>query len=379
MRFPSEKIQSGIVMRSCEKFAERGIGVELWIPRRLNEKFEYSDLFSWYRVKKNFVIRKLPAIDLVPLVRGGLGFLILTFTFNLSVLFYALARGLLKRALFYTHGPAGVIILAVFRPRLFMEIHELNRRFKRDNFFIKWIFSRVSLFLATNQFKTDFLHKEFGIPYQRLLRQQNAVDVGMFAIDLDCEDVRKKLDLPQDKTIILYAGQLTDWKGVDIFFEASKLLARNEVIYVAGGTDEDIGNYKRKAQSVKCEDKLAIVGRKPHEEVPLWLRAADALVLPHTAKFDIAKFDASPVKLFEYMASGRPVVVSDLPSMREIVDESMVWFFEPDNPQSLADAMHRALLQKKEAGLKINKAREEVGRYSWDRWADNVVAFINNQ
>ncbi len=373
LRFPSEKIQSGLVMRSCEKFAERGMKVELWIPRRFNK--DNSDPFGRYGSKRNFTIKQLPVLDLVPFLRGNAGFSLLSLTFNLAVLVYAWMRGLMRGALFYTHGPIAVFLLAFFRPLIFMEIHELNKNFKRSNYYIRWLFSRVSLFLATNKFKTDFLHKEFHIPYDRIIRQPNAVNTEMFGIDTGREEARKKLGLPLEEKIVLYTGMLTDWKGADIFLTASELLTKSEVIYVAGGTDKDISEYKQKAEGKK---HLVIVGRKPHQEIPLWLRAADVLVLPHTAKFAIAKYDASPVKLFEYLASGRPVVISDLPSMREIVDDSMVWFFAPDNPQSLADSIHQALAQGEEAEKKALRALAQVNNFSWDKWADNVVAFINN-
>jgi len=119
-----------------------------------------------------------------------------------------------------------------------------------------------------------------------------------------------------------------------------------------------------------------VVGRRPHGEIPIWLRAADVLVLPNTARENISKYYTSPVKLFEYMASGRPIVASDLPSVKALVDERMAVFFEPDNPKDLADKIHWVLENPQDAQNLALLAQEEVLRYTWDKRAGCIIEFI---
>jgi glycosyltransferase involved in cell wall biosynthesis len=77
--------------------------------------------------------------------------------------------------------------------------------------------------------------------------------------------------------------------------------------------------------------------------MPLWQKAADVLVLPNTAKEEISARYTSPMKLFEYMASGTPVVASRLPSIVELTGEQRATLVEPDDPQALASGIKSVL------------------------------------
>ena len=77
------------------------------------------------------------------------------------------------------------------------------------------------------------------------------------------------------------------------------------------------------------------------------------------------------------MASGRPIIASDLPSIRNIVDEKTVWFFEADSPASLSKTAHEALSNTVKAEHKSGAARKEVQRYSWENRISSVKNFIN--
>lgn len=365
LRFPSEKIHSFFASKTCESYASRGIGVELWVPRRSNRSLGSSDPFSYYKVKKNFIIRRLPVIDIWSFMGGRFGFFILAATYNLSILFYVVSRGLLRSAVFYFHTPADAALLSLFGPQMFLEVHELNEIYRNKGPYIKWFFTRLAGVITTNKFKGDFLNRELGVPRDKLICQQNTTDVDMFRLNSSQDEARDALGLPKDKRIILYTGQLYDWKGKDTLLHAHKFLGSQEFLYILGEA-KDAGEFFN----------TIFVGNRPHPEMPLWFKAADVLLLPHSGKFDIARHEASPVKLFEYMASGRPIVVADLPSMREIVDDSMVWFFEPDNSQALVSTVRLALSNQEEAEKRAQRAVEEVKNYTWDKRAENILAFL---
>ena len=73
--------------------------------------------------------------------------------------------------------------------------------------------------------------------------------------------------------------------------------------------------------------------------MPYWLKSADVLVLPNKKGEKISERYTSPLKLFEYMASGRPMIVSDLSSLREIVSAETAMFVEPNDPQALVSGI----------------------------------------
>ena len=179
---------------------------------------------------------------------------------------------------------------------------------------------------------------------------RDGVDLKVFDIDVSLKEAREKLDLPLYHELVVYTGSRQSWKGVEILEKASSIW--------------------------KSAAKLLVISGKPHTQIPLYLKAADVLVLPNTAKEDISLLYTSPMKLFEYMAANRPIVASDLPSLREILDESTACFFEPDNPESLARAIENVLAHKEEADKKAQRAFSKVKEYTWEKRAEKIIRFI---
>ena len=120
------------------------------------------------------------------------------------------------------------------------------------------------------------------------------------------------------------------WKGVDTLLSAASSLP-NYHFYLVGGEKES--RYSVLRTSYLIHKNIHFIGNRPHSEIPLWLKSADLLVIPNSAKTKKGSHDTSPLKLFEYLASGTPIIASDVPAIREI--STHMTFFEPDNPQSL--------------------------------------------
>lgn len=119
-----------------------------------------------------------------------------------------------------------------------------------------------------------------------------------------------------------------------------------------------------------------MVGHRPHQEIPYWLKAADVLVLPNSAKEKISRFYTSPLKLFEYMASGTPIVASDLPSIREVLNEKNAVLVKPDSPEFLTAGIMK-VLENPYLSDKISKqAFQDVQNYTWEKRAEKILRFI---
>ena len=118
------------------------------------------------------------------------------------------------------------------------------------------------------------------------------------------------------------------------------------------------------------------MGYKPHAEIPYWLKAADILVLPNTEKDHFSEYYTSPLKMFEYMASKRPIAASDLPSIRDILNEENAIFFEPDNAESLASAINQLLEDEVFAKKITHQAHQDVQKYTWDNRAKEILDLI---
>lgn len=225
--------------------------------------------------------------------------------------------------------------------------------------------------IVTSQRIKEFFIKN-GISSEKILVAPNGVDIKKFDVQCSKLEARRKLNLPQDKKIVLYTGHLYEWKGAQTLAEASQYLPENAEVYFVGGTKEDIERFK--IQNSRFE--IQIIGHRPRQEIPFWLKAADILVLPDLAVKDILKYGASPMKMFEYMASKKPIIASDLPTIREILNEKNAILIKPDNPKELAKGI-KEILENPELSAKIsNQAFQDVQQHTWQNRAKKIIEFI---
>ncbi len=170
---------------------------------------------------------------------------------------------------------------------------------------------------------------------------------------------------------VVYAGHLYAYKGVGTLLRAASLLDGMTVHFV-GGADPDILAARRSAVSLGLRN-VDVRGRVAFCRVPPHLWHADVLVLPPSAKHPSAAW-TSPVKLGEYLASGRPIVASDVPALRALVREPAVRWFTPDDPGDLARAVHGALAESdREAAARVESARALAERYSYANRARAIL------
>jgi glycosyltransferase involved in cell wall biosynthesis len=174
-----------------------------------------------------------------------------------------------------------------------------------------------------------------------------------------------------------YAGHLYPWKGVDLLIEALAALPDTRGLIVGGHEQEpDLARVKALAAQLDCGSRLTFTGLIPPPDVAARLQQADVLVLPNPPSA-ISNTFTSPLKLFEYMASGRPIVASDLPAIREILrDGDTALLVEAGNPQALVAGIARI---KEDAALGARlaaRALEDVQAFSWAKRAQRLEALL---
>jgi glycosyltransferase involved in cell wall biosynthesis len=177
--------------------------------------------------------------------------------------------------------------------------------------------------------------------------------------------------------LVAYAGHLYPWKGVDVLIEALALAPSLRGRIIGGHAAEpDLGRLQARAQQLGLTGRVEFTGFQPPAAVAGSLRDADALVLPNRATTVSARY-TSPLKLFEYLAAGRPIVASDLPALREILrDNENARLVPPDDPPALAEAL---LAVTRDPVLAVRLARgafETASEYSWDRRAARLESVL---
>ena len=178
---------------------------------------------------------------------------------------------------------------------------------------------------------------------------------------------------------VAYAGHLYPWKGVDVLLEALARLPGVRGLIVGGHEQEpDLGRLRTLADRLGIADRVTFTGIVPPPRVPEWLARATVLALPNTASAISTRF-TSPLKLFEYMAAGRPIVASDLPSLREVLaHEQTALLVAPGDPAALAGAVRRLVDDPALGSRLAAAARGKVEHYSWARRAERIEALLDD-
>lgn len=182
-----------------------------------------------------------------------------------------------------------------------------------------------------------------------------------------------QFDAVDSEPLVAYAGHLYPWKGVDVLLEALALVPNARGLIVGGHAAEpDLGRLQALAQQLGISDRVTFTGMVDPARVPELLRRASVLALPNPASAISTRF-TSPLKLFEYLAAGRAIVASDLPSIREILHDGVDGLLvAPGDANDLADALRRLLGDPALAEQLARAAFEAAPQYSWDRRAEKL-------
>ncbi len=363
-RLPTEKAYGIQIAKMCESFGEL-TNAELVFPKRKNKIKQ--DLFDYYGVKRNFGVKIFSSPDFywpgrfdrfAFTIKNAISAVILTF---LALPF--------RDGIIFSRDEMPLYLLSFFKKNLIFEAHTFSgsRRF----FYKRFQKANLKIITISQHIKSEFIN--FGYPDYNLLVAHDGVDLSQFDLNISKDEARLKKDLPVDKKIVMYTGHLFSWKGADTLAAVAKERSNLDFVFI-GGTDHDINNFRNKYIHVP---NLKVMGRKPHREIPLYLKSADVLVLPNSAKDKISSF-TSPLKLFEYMASGRPIVASDLPSIKEVLNENNSVLFAPDDPKSLDDSIQKILNNREFAENISAEALKDVQSYTWQERSENIIHFMGH-
>jgi glycosyltransferase involved in cell wall biosynthesis len=182
---------------------------------------------------------------------------------------------------------------------------------------------------------------------------------------------------PGHAPVVAYSGHLYPWKGVDLLVDALAVLPGVRGLVVGGHPGEpDLARLESRAARAGLAERLTFTGMVAPPRVAALLDTADVLVLPNPPTAVSTRY-TSPLKLFEYLAAGRPIVASDLPAFREVLRhrENAV-LCEPGSAASLASAIRLVLEDGALAAALARGAWETARGYTWDRRAERLAPVL---
>jgi glycosyltransferase involved in cell wall biosynthesis len=325
IRLPTEKAHGAQIMKTCEALGASGNEVELVIPGRRTHVSE--EPFTYYGAEKSFMLTALNTYDLISW--GPLGFLA-------SLVWFSEAAKLRKRfwdaEIIYSRDASVLLQYVLLGRKLVYEAH--TRPTWISTFIAK---SAHHVIVISEGLRDAYLSR--GVREGRITVAHDAVDVDVFKKEYSQKESRDFLGVPQNKKLALYVGRIDAEKGADTFAAASEYVDESWLCVLIGP-----GPFTETLK--KQYPKALFLPQTHYRDMPRVLAAADVLVLPNSGSSDNAALYTSPLKAFAYLASGKPIVASDVPSLRAILKESATYSPAGD-AQGLAEAITSAKPQQR--------------------------------
>jgi glycosyltransferase involved in cell wall biosynthesis len=245
--------------------------------------------------------------------------------------------------------------------RTHLELHRVPGGATRRRWLLEAAAGCRHLFAISGGVQEDLL--SLGVDPTKITIEHDAHDPALFAELPDQATARAELGLDPDRQVVVYTGGLLAWKGVDVLIAAASELPEVQIL-IAGGMPADVERARAQAAGLA---NVRIDGFQPPARVPLYLAAADVGVLPNRSQPKISAKYTSPLKAFEYMAAGLPIVASDLPSLREILQgDSKTTFVHPDDPGDLGAHLRECLV---DGGGRSPRGAE----FTWEARAERIL------
>ncbi len=368
IRFPSERAHAIQIVHMANAFAMEGHEVELFVSTRVTAITETPE--EYYGMRFLFTLRRVPIFDIIARIHS--------FPKLLHKLLYNLER-LSFVASFVWHYRASDFDILYCRDEFVLgclSFLYVGRRFVweshegKDNFFAHRLLRRAHTVVISEGIKEHYV--SLGFDGTRIVVAHDAIDDSFFEKPRQQSEARRRLGIEGTKPVVMYIGGLDTWKGAITLFEAEALMHDVQVV-VIGGTEEIVRALRPQYPHVQ------FLGPRPYRELAYNQQAADILIIPNTAKNTLSAKYTSPLKLFSHMASLVPIVLSDIPSLRAVLDDTSANFFTPDDPQSLAFAVARVLQNPAEAQRKAHTAYEKSKHYTWRNRAALIILSLDSE
>jgi glycosyltransferase involved in cell wall biosynthesis len=231
------------------------------------------------------------------------------------------------------------------------------------------------------------LHQQLNAPVDEpfTLVAADGVDLSRYGSLPDIQEARRRLPerisrlLGVEQMVAGYTGHLYQGRGVELMLEVAARLP--EICFLlAGGEPGDVTKLEKRVQEKKLSNVI-LAGFVPNAELPVYQAACDFLLMPYQQRVaassggDIAAY-LSPMKLFEYMACGRPILSSDLPVLQEVLQPEFAILLPSDNPDAWVIALRELAGDPQKRAELGSQARARALGYSWEERARRVLEGI---
>jgi glycosyltransferase involved in cell wall biosynthesis len=251
-----------------------------------------------------------------------------------------------------------------------------------DEIYKKWIIQgtyneRNILVISISEALRNFWIQQ-GIPKEKIISLHDGFSPRLFKEVLDQKMARKELGIQPDEKVVVYTGNLQENRGIDYIMDLASGFPEVKFILAGGSPDRKVF-YEQRSIFLGMNN-IRFDGQQPHNRIPLYLYAADVLLAMWSKEVPTISY-CSPLKVFEYLATGIPMVIPGYPTILEVVeDQKDAFVMKPDDPEDFRRKLQMALSADEETVRRIsmNARKKAIEHYTWDQRAMAIIQSVPN-
>jgi glycosyltransferase involved in cell wall biosynthesis len=367
---PSSTANSIQAMKACQALAQLGHSVTLLLPdlpeTRPADPAErgWDCLAAHYGLEQRFALEWLPT-----LMRWK----------RYDLAWKALARARDRHAdLVYTWAPqAGLLALMQGFPTI-LEVHDRPTGKAGPlvfQLFLRW--PGKKRVLPITHALQRLLERDYHLVFPRgqAVVSPNGADIERYTALPDAAEARRRLKLPEGPAVV-YTGHFYSGRGMDLLLGLALHFPQVNFLWV-GGTPADVERWQQRLAQARVQN-VTLTGFVENRRLPLYQAAGDILLMPYEQAIagssggNSAEI-CSPMKMFEYMAAGRAILSSDLPVIREVLNEHNAVFCPPGDAAAWQAALAALLAEPARGQMLGMQARLDAARYTWRAREEKAV------
>ena len=368
-RIPSLTANSIQAMKVCQALVQLGHNVHIFAPRE-------TDVPSPDLLREHYGLRISPDLELLPSIRR-----LKRFDF---ILHAQSAARKFRADMIYTWLPQAAVMALWRGYPVVLEIHAgvtghlgpwWLRQFWKARGRKRMTVTTQALRKAMQRSTGFIIPDGGGFEKEALIVAPNGVDLERYENLPDPSSARRQLNL-KDGLTLGFTGHIYPGRGADLLFDLTKQMPQVNFLWV-GGTPELVSYWQSRLSDIQLTNVM-MTGFIEHSRIPLYQAAADVLLMPYGRSIsassgqDIAEV-INPMKMFEYMASGRAIASADLPVIREVLNEKNAVFCEAGNINEWKSVIESLLTDEKRRAALGAQARKDAERYTWTERARRIL------
>ena len=257
-------------------------------------------------------------------------------------------------------------------PAIYEQHHHEDKQFESE--IVRNPLFQISVTVADTVRDSMILN---GMPPEKVITLHNGFNQLFLARQTEAAQNWRQQLLEDDRQhLAVYAGGLYPFKGVDMLVDVAKELPGVQFA-IAGGDSSQVTAYQQLAKS-KQVNNIKFLGYLPQNQLASLLQAADVLTHPHCLT-EAATF-TSPLKFFDYMASGTPIVATEIASLMEFKSGNIAaTWCEPDNPHQFAQSIRDSLTKYPRKSEGYAETLNFVKQFSWENRIERILSYVDDQ